>query len=130
MNEDAQVEADLRRQIDSCLETSAALQELVTDQSKAMAKLAAFKAFVHKWLDDAGVPADPDPQRTLSTGCRVSVRLDWLRTERDQAMTGVKISGEMYKAKAAACAAAEAATAIWKVRAEKAEADLAAELEE
>lgn len=38
--------------------------------------LLAFKQYVHKRLDDAGIPVDPDPAKTQSTGCRVGVRLD------------------------------------------------------
>lgn len=41
--------------------------------------LAAFKAFVHAYLDGIQVPADPDPAHTAATGCRVSGRLEWLR---------------------------------------------------
>lgn len=37
-----------------------------------------FKAYVHKRLDDAGVPTDPYPDRTASTGCRIGCRLDWV----------------------------------------------------
>jgi len=37
-----------------------------------------FKAFVHKRLDDLGVPADPFPEETKKHGCRISGRLDWL----------------------------------------------------
>lgn len=38
-------------------------------------KLAAFKVYVHRRLDEAGVPADPEsPHR--AEGCRVGGRLD------------------------------------------------------
>jgi hypothetical protein len=40
-------------------------------------KLAAFKAYVHKRLDDAGVPADPDSPHKAE-GCRIGGRLDWV----------------------------------------------------
>lgn len=38
----------------------------------------AWKAWVHGWLDAAGVPPDPDPEHTAATGCRISGRLRWL----------------------------------------------------
>lgn len=40
-------------------------------------KLAEFKAFVHKRLDDAGVPTDP-PGEHRDAGCRIGQRLDVL----------------------------------------------------
>lgn len=40
-------------------------------------KLAAFKAYVHKRLDDQGVPVDPDSPHKAE-GCRIGGRLDWL----------------------------------------------------
>jgi len=39
--------------------------------------LARFKAYVHKRLDDAGVPVDP-PSPHREKGCRIGGRLDWL----------------------------------------------------
>ncbi len=45
-------------------------------------KLAAFKRYVHERLDVAGVPLDPDPQRTSEHGCRIGGRLDWLLANR------------------------------------------------
>ncbi len=41
----------------------------------------AFKTFVHKRLDQGGVPADPYPDETDKTGCRIGSRLKWLLTE-------------------------------------------------
>ncbi len=38
----------------------------------------AFKTFVHKFLDDAGVPTDPEPEHTREHGCRIRGRLSWL----------------------------------------------------
>ncbi len=37
-----------------------------------------FKVFVHEFLDDAQVPADPYPEETKQHGCRISGRLTWL----------------------------------------------------
>lgn len=37
-----------------------------------------FKAYVHKRLDEAGVPTNPEPAKTAETGCRIGPRLDWL----------------------------------------------------
>lgn len=40
-------------------------------------KLQAFKDWVHKYLDDHGVPASP-PGPHGAEGCRIGDRLDWL----------------------------------------------------
>ncbi len=45
-------------------------------------KLAAFKAYVHKRLDDAGVPVDPESSHKAE-GCRIGGRLDLVFAERD-----------------------------------------------
>lgn len=37
-----------------------------------------FKAWVHAWLDRAGVPTDPDPAHTELHGCRIAGRMNWL----------------------------------------------------
>jgi hypothetical protein len=44
----------------------------------ALEKAQAFKVFVHKRLDDAGVPADPEPAENAKHGCRIEGRLNWL----------------------------------------------------
>jgi len=41
-------------------------------------KLVEFKKYVHKRLDDAHVPADPDPEHTKTHGCRIEGRLNWV----------------------------------------------------
>ena len=38
----------------------------------------AFKAWVHAWLDGAGVPHDPEPEHTAQHGCRISGRMRFL----------------------------------------------------
>lgn len=43
-----------------------------------LAKAAAFKAFVHKRLDEIQVPEDPYPVETKETGCRIGSRLSWV----------------------------------------------------
>lgn len=40
--------------------------------------LAAFKKWVHDWLDAVGVPHDPEPEHTKEHGCRISGRMRWL----------------------------------------------------
>lgn len=45
-----------------------------------------FKLYVHKRLDDAGVPADPMPDLNKQTGCRIGCRLDWLLERLSPAM--------------------------------------------
>jgi hypothetical protein len=62
---------------------------------EASEKLAAFKDFVHKTLDDAGVPADP-PGPHRDAGCRIGQRLAWVFAERES---------RTDRAVAAACAA-------------------------
>lgn len=57
----------------------AALDRLRTE----LAEREKFKTYVHERLDAAGVPHDPDPEKTAETGCRVGRRLDWLLAERD-----------------------------------------------
>lgn len=43
--------------------------------------LAKFKSYVHKRLDDAGVPVDPDSPHKAE-GCRVGGRLDYVLAQR------------------------------------------------
>lgn len=38
----------------------------------------AFKAFVHRRLDTAGVPENPEPPKHALEGCRIGDRLDWI----------------------------------------------------
>lgn len=38
----------------------------------------AFKAYVHKRLDEAGVPANPEPEKNAQHGCRIEGRLNFL----------------------------------------------------
>lgn len=45
-----------------------------------LAKAKAFKKWVHDYLDNIGVPHDPNPERTKATECRISGRMDWLIT--------------------------------------------------
>lgn len=50
--------------------------------ARAMLKSQEFKDYVHKRLDAAGIPADPDsPHR--AEGCRIGGRLDVLFAQRD-----------------------------------------------
>lgn len=51
--------------------------EDLANMSAQRDKLAAFKAYVHRRLDEAGVPADP-PGEHREAGCRIGQRLDWL----------------------------------------------------
>ncbi len=45
--------------------------------------LQGFKDFVHKSLDDYGVPKDPEPEETKKHGCRIEGRLQFLYDEID-----------------------------------------------
>lgn len=61
---------------------------LATDAGKALLEerdaLKKFKAFVHDWLDRAGVPADP-PGKHRDEGCRVGQRLKWMAERLEKA---------------------------------------------
>jgi hypothetical protein len=59
------------------------LKEQITQLTAERDKLQAFKDFVHKRLDAAGVPADP-PGEHRDRGCRVGQRLAVLIEERDE----------------------------------------------
>jgi hypothetical protein len=48
------------------------------DNQKEIEKLREFKACVHQWLDDIGVPINPTGDHA-DAGCRVGQRLDWLK---------------------------------------------------
>ncbi len=50
----------------------------IDEQKRRADKLQAFKDWVHNRLDQAGVPADPDPESNKSHGCRISGRFTWL----------------------------------------------------
>lgn len=51
------------------------LMQFQQDQSRKLEALSKFKAYVHKRLDDAGIPVDPEsPHR--AEGCRIGGRLD------------------------------------------------------
>lgn len=43
-----------------------------------LAKLRAFKKYVHDRLDAAGVPADPQPEENAKHGCRIEGRLNYV----------------------------------------------------
>lgn len=53
-------------------------------------RLQAFKDWVHGWLDAAGVPTDPDPEKTASTGCRIGGRLEWLNAGRKKLLDAIR----------------------------------------
>lgn len=44
-------------------------------------KMLAFKAYVHQRLDQAGVPADPEPAENAKHGCRIEGRLNFVLAE-------------------------------------------------
>lgn len=48
-------------------------------------KLREFKEYVHKRLDDAGVPANPDPVGNEEHGCRIEGRLNHILTRMNRA---------------------------------------------
>jgi hypothetical protein len=52
-------------------------------------RLAEFKAYIHRRLDEAGVPADPDSPHKAQ-GCRIGGRLDIVLGERDRLRSEVE----------------------------------------
>lgn len=58
------------------------LTELFYSVKAERDKLAAFKSYVHKRLDAAGVPADPESPHK-EHGCRIGGRLDIVLADRD-----------------------------------------------
>lgn len=48
-----------------------------------------FKAYVHKRLDDAGVPSDPEPEHNAAHGCRIEGRLNHVFQGRDLLKQGL-----------------------------------------
>ena len=76
------IESQMREQMDA--EMASSHRELADQLRARIATLAQrvdalqrFKDYVHKRLDDAGVPVDPDSPRKAE-GCRIGGRLDWL----------------------------------------------------
>lgn len=66
------------KEIRSMRETQKLLAELGAVR-ESRDKLQAFKDYVHKTLDEMGVPPDPDPELTAVTGCRIGHRLTWIQ---------------------------------------------------
>lgn len=69
-----------------------------------------FKDWVHDWLDANDIPADPNPEQTTSTGCRISGRLEYLLQARNEAIevAAARILAEHERDQALAVAAARA----------------------
>ncbi len=66
------------------------IAQLQADLAAAVAKGAAFKDFVHAYLDAHGVPAgDPDNPHQKE-GCRIGARLDLIFAERDRLRATVR----------------------------------------
>lgn len=61
-----------------------ALKRDLTAARAEVEKLAAFKAFVHEFLDRNGVPTDP-PGKMREEGCRVGQRLKYIADQREAA---------------------------------------------
>lgn len=78
------------------------------DENQKIKALEQFKAYVHKRLDDAGVPVDPDSPHKAE-GCRIGGRLDVVFAGRDALLAACQmvadfldlssISTEEYRAK-------------------------------
>jgi hypothetical protein len=71
------------------------LRAALSAAKEEIAKLAAFKAYVHKRLDDAGVPVDPDSPHKAE-GCRIGGRLDHVFAEFERLKREADDSREEY----------------------------------
>lgn len=60
------------------IESTQCLRNQLTAALEREAKLIAFKEYVHKRLDDFGVPSDPDPEHNKEHGCRIEGRLNYV----------------------------------------------------
>lgn len=54
----------------------AALRAELARLGRRVAELEAFKSYVHQRLDEAGIPANPQPPKHALAGCRIGDRLD------------------------------------------------------
>lgn len=61
----------------------ALMQEAIRSLERERDKLQRFKDYVHKRLDDAGVPTDPESPHKAE-GCRIGGRLDNIIGQRDE----------------------------------------------
>jgi hypothetical protein len=59
------------------------LRAMLLGAGLKIAKLQAFKDWVHKYLDDHGVPHHP-PGTHGAEGCRIGDRMDWLMNQCDE----------------------------------------------
>jgi hypothetical protein len=53
----------------------------VREKQTEIDKLRAFKTYVHKRLDEMGVPEDPEPEKNKEHGCRIEGRLNYVKTK-------------------------------------------------
>ena len=74
---------DLQKEIDELVVESAQMRSRVRALTKENGELAAFKAYVHRRFDDAGVAADPESPHKAA-GCRIGGRMDVFIGERDE----------------------------------------------
>lgn len=70
-----------------------ALQLYQQDVEKEINKLQAFKDYVHKRLDDAGIEKDPESEHK-EHGCRIGGRLDIVIGERDNHLTALEVASK------------------------------------
>lgn len=73
----AELQEEARRFRDNLDEGNRALQGRIDQDAGTIRRLQEFKLYVHKRLDDAGIPSDP-PGAHHDNGCRVGQRLDIL----------------------------------------------------
>ena len=85
LNESIVITARLRKERDDEIAARARLDQRIAELSTEIGafetkvgNLERFKAYVHKRLDEANVPADPDPAKTAATGCRIGNRLGYV----------------------------------------------------
>jgi hypothetical protein len=95
-------------------------ERVVVDRmAKEKAALQAFKNFVHRRLDEMGVPANPEPPKHALEGCRIGDRLDFIQTsERGHIEASTALRSRLERVEAAARAVVANCNAPYDVQRE------------
>ncbi len=75
------------------MESNERMQKYVIEKEKEISALQAFKDYVHKRLDDAGIAKDPESPHKKA-GCRIGGRLDIVLKQFEQPVEPVKETQE------------------------------------
>lgn len=69
------------------------LEDIVVDLKRIKdvhEKAVKFKSYVHERLDKLGIPADPEPEKNATTGCRIEGRLNYIDEKLQQLDTMIQ----------------------------------------